>query len=613
MKIQFNLFFSLSRTCVFILTLFGVSFSVCAQKVEFKTLQEEIDILEKAQKESPRNLATLKKLVEKYNLNSNYVRAEKVILDYQHKYVKKNNKRVQGEVYLLLAITYKYQTEYEQSAICFLKAKDIFNKIKAYSDLIILGAEYTEFYRKQAKYEEAEKTYYKFRFLATKYGIDNPKILNKLYNRFAAVLNETNRPYPSIDYSNKAILEAQKTNDQNAMAISYNEIGFSLKNLKKINKSAESYFKAEEIWMKLGYYRDAIQAKMNRVTMLSHNLIYPYPMQLKSSLEVVELIDKYNVDYSKRYPYEIIRSCYSDYYKDYKMALIYEQKLAGERLREMELNSQSEVVNIQEKYDNENLQRKNKVIAFKAREKQLELENVKTRVILIAIILLVVVSALIALFIFWMRLRMANKLLIIRNNQKTLLVQEIHHRVKNNMQFVKSMLEMQIGVEESESSTKSLEDVYRRIDAMSLVHEMLFIDEANMNLSIKDYLEKLIDFSNILYNKDHKIAFKLTCVNVELPIDQIVSIGIIATELLTNSIKYAFQDHQEPTISFELTQNGSNYQINYSDNGVGMTQKEEESRKTLGMRLIDIFSRQLNGEYSIYSDNGFHFDLKFKK
>jgi two-component sensor histidine kinase len=175
------------------------------------------------------------------------------------------------------------------------------------------------------------------------------------------------------------------------------------------------------------------------------------------------------------------------------------------------------------------------------------------------------------------------------------------------------MLEMQIGVEESESSTKSLEDVYRRIDAMSLVHEMLFIDEANLNLSVKDYLEKLVDFSTILYNKDHKITFNLSCVNVELPIDQIVSIGIICSELLTNSIKYAFQDHKEPKINFELTQNDGIYQINYSDNGIGMTEKEDDSRKTLGMRLIDIFSRQLNGEYKIQSNNGFNFSLEFKK
>lgn len=600
---------------IFIVLLFlcGSCFSSQAQKNEFKTLQKEIELLEESYKKDPKNSSLLKSLVDKYNLNSNYVKAEKTILDYKSKYVKRKNILLLGDVYLLLAITYKYQTEYDKSASFFLKAKDIYLKKKKYNRLINLGAEYIEFYRKQAKYEEAKKTYYKFKFLSLKYKIDNPKILNKIYNRFAAVLNETSRPEASISYSKKAIEEAEKSNDLNAMAISFNEIGFSLKNLKKLEKSAEYYLKAEEIWMKLGYYRDAIQAKMNRVTMLSHNAIYAYPMQLKSSLEVVELIDKYNVDYSKRYPYEIIRSCYSDYYRDYRMALLYEQKLAGERLREMEINSQSEVVNIQEKYDNENLQRKNKVIAIKSREKQLELENVKTRILFIAIILIVVISALIALFIFWMRLRKANKLLITRNNQKTLLVQEIHHRVKNNMQFVKSMLEMQIGVEDSESSSKSLEDVYRRIDAMSLVHEMLFIDEANMNLSIKDYLEKLIDFSNILYNKEQKISFNLSCVNVELPIDQIVSIGIICSELLTNSIKYAFVDQERPKISFDLTQNEDGYSINYSDNGVGMTEKEDDTRKTLGMRLIDIFSRQLNGEYTIQSINGFNFKLNFKK
>ena len=242
-----------------------------------------------------------------------------------------------------------------------------------------------------------------------------------------------------------------------------------------------------------------------------------------------------------------------------------------------------------------------------------KLDSARLQLILIIIVLLVVIIALVGFLYLWNKLRKANKLLVKRNEQKTLLVQEIHHRVKNNMQFVKSMLEMQIGIEDSESSSKSLEDVYRRIDAMSLVHEMLFIDEANMNLSIKDYLEKLIDFSTILYNKEKKISFNLNCVNVELPIDQIVSIGIICSELLTNSIKYAFVDQERPKISFDLTQNEDTYSISYSDNGIGMTEKEDNTRKTLGMRLIDIFSRQLNGEYSIQSTNGFNFKLNFKK
>jgi two-component sensor histidine kinase len=579
------------------------------------TLQKEIELIEKSYKKSPSDLSILKKLVDKYNLNSNYVKAEKVIKSFQKNNQKKIklDKKINPELLLLLAITYKYQNENEKATFHFLKAHDAFINAKNKEGLINYGGELIEFYRRQAKYEMAEKTYYKYLFLAKKYKVVNPRLLNKLYNRYAAVLNETSRGRQSIKLSLKAIDEAEKINDNNLMAISYNEMGFSCKNLRKIKESTENYQKAEDIWMKSGYLRDAIQAKMNRVTMLTHNNLITPKEQIRSSLEVVELIDKYKVDYPKITAYEILRSTSVNIYKDYKTGFKYEALLTGERLKEYERSSKAQVANIQEKYQNDKLAKANEEIKKNVKLEKEKLDSARLQLILIIIVLLVVIIALVGFLYLWNKLRKANKLLVKRNEQKTLLVQEIHHRVKNNMQFVKSMLEMQIGIEDSESSSKSLEDVYRRIDAMSLVHEMLFIDEANMNLSIKDYLEKLIDFSTILYNKEKKISFNLNCVNVELPIDQIVSIGIICSELLTNSIKYAFVDQERPKISFDLTQNEDTYSISYSDNGIGMTEKEDNTRKTLGMRLIDIFSRQLNGEYSIQSTNGFNFKLNFKK
>lgn len=611
-----SLFLKNTNHLIVVLLLISFFSNNCNGQVnEFKTLQKEIDLLENSYRKTPNNLAILKSLVEKYNLNSNYVKAEKVIKSFQKNNQKKikSDKKINPELLLLLAITYKYQNENEKATFHFLKAHDAFLKAKNKEGLINYGGELIEFYRRQAKYEIAEKTYYKYLFLAKKYKVVNPRFINKLYNRYAAVLNETSRGRQSIKLSLKAIDEAEKINDYNLMAISYNEMGFSCKNLRKIKESTENYQKAEDIWMKSGCLRDAIQAKMNRITMLTHNGLITPKEQIRSSLEVVELIDKYKVDYPKITAYEILRSTSINIYNDYKTGYKYEALLTGERLKEYERSSKAQVANIQEKYQNDKLAKANEEIKKNVKLEKEKLDSARLQLILIIIVLLVVIIALVGFLYLWNKLRKANKLLVKRNEQKTLLVQEIHHRVKNNMQFVKSMLEMQIGIEDSESSSKSLEDVYRRIDAMSLVHEMLFIDEANMNLSIKDYIEKLIDFSNILYNKDQKISFNLNCVNVELPIDQIVSIGIICSELLTNSIKYAFVDQKRPKISFELTQNEDTYSISYSDNGIGMTEKEGDTRKTLGMRLIDIFSRQLNGEYSIQSSDGFNFNLKFKK
>ncbi len=597
----------------FVLFSFFILYLNCAfsQENKFITLQEEITALEIKFRDNPSNFELVKDLVEKYNTNSSNIKAEKTIRDFQEKYLKKQPEKL-AEVYRLFANTYKYQNDYEKAQIYFLKARDAFFKLKDFNGLVNCGADIIEFNRRQGKYDIAEKSYYYYCFTATKNKINSPKIWNRLYNRFAAVLNETNRGELSILFSEKAIFEAEKTKDFNAKATSYNEIGFSYKNFLDIKESSEYYLKAEEIWMKLGYFRDAVQAKMNRIIVLSHNELLSPKDRIKKSFEVIALIDKYNIDYSKKDAYDIIRSTYVNNLKDYKNAFIYEQKLSEERFNEIDKNNQSEVINIQEKYDNENLQQQNKSFSEKAKLKQIELQNARTRILLVASLLIVVLLALIALVIFWLRLRKANKLLIKRNQQKTILVQEIHHRVKNNLQFVRSMLDMQIVADESKQSEKSLNDVSRRIDAMSLVHEMLFIEEEKMGVSIKSYLERLIGFSNTVFSKDVKIKFELVVENIEMPVEKIVAIGIICSELITNSVKHAFKDHEAPILKISLTKKNEIFQLKVSDNGNEINELKEDKLYNLGMRLIDIFSRQLNGTYEISMEKGYSYTLEFK-
>ncbi|MFN5982342.1 MAG: hypothetical protein ACK479_02675, partial [Fluviicola sp.] len=107
---------------IFIVLLFLVSFTSNAQSGEFMTLQKEIELIEKSYKKSPSDLSILKKLVDKYNLNSNYVKAEKVIKSFQKNNQKKIklDKKINPELLLLLAITYKYQNENEKATFHFL-------------------------------------------------------------------------------------------------------------------------------------------------------------------------------------------------------------------------------------------------------------------------------------------------------------------------------------------------------------------------------------------------------------------------------------------------------------------------------------------------------------
>ena len=192
------------------------------------------------------------------------------------------------------------------------------------------------------------------------------------------------------------------------------------------------------------------------------------------------------------------------------------------------------------------------------------------------------------------------------------LTQEIHHRVKNNLQFMAAMIEMQIDATKSSANKSVLKDTSRRINAMTLVHEMLYNKEVIETISGKAYLLELVQKMDEMVNDSHlQIDFDIHIDDVDFNISDCVSIGMITSELLSNSIKYAFKGVKKPRITIDLKYNPITKTVFYAiaDNGIGF---EKGNFTGLGLRLIDIFTRQLNGDYSIITQNGFCFTLEFK-
>lgn len=576
----------------------------------FITLQQAVKIGEKNLHLSPRDINALVALVDAYNLNSQYVSSEHVIRNFEQS-ADRTDLKTLGLLYLAYAKTYKYENKNDKATYYFLRAEESFLKLQDFKELIACGVEVIEFNRRLANYPEAEKQYYKMVFLARKHGVNDPGIWNGLYNRYAAVLNETAKPHASIRFSKKALELARKQADFNAMAISYNEIGFSFKNLSQVDQSIESYVNAENAWMKMGFYRDAIHAKLNRLLVATHNNRLPPEKALREYNGMLQMIDSLGVDCPKSSIYREIASAY-DFKGDFERAYRTLGDLHEYSMHELQVRMNSEINNIQEKYQNDRLSRENEKAINRAKEKQRQLLIANDRILTVGIALLIVLAALAGLFYLWKKLKVANKLLTRQNEQKTMLVQEIHHRVKNNLQFVRSIIEMQSALSDSGGSHDNLNDVSRRIDAMSLVHEMLYIEENAMGVSVKKYLERLVNLSQTMFDQSTSMEFEIDVEMIEIPVDKVVSIGIICSELITNSVKHAYTGEEHPKFRIFLRKVGSDYHLEVSDNGSENENTNTSERFGLGMRLIDIFSRQLNGTYRISRNNGYKYSLVFQ-
>ena len=196
------------------------------------------------------------------------------------------------------------------------------------------------------------------------------------------------------------------------------------------------------------------------------------------------------------------------------------------------------------------------------------------------------------------------------------LIKEIHHRVKNNMQIISSLLNMQRNDQKNDSVAEALDESKRRIQSMALVHQKLYETEDLSHIKVKEYIEQLVESVESTLTQN-TIAPKK---HIEVPddlvfnIDTMIPLGLILNELITNSYKYAFQKDKENIISVCITQEESFFQLIYSDNGIGIPDTINfKDSGTLGLELIHILTEQLEGKIEYKKTDLSSFIIEFKK
>lgn len=203
-----------------------------------------------------------------------------------------------------------------------------------------------------------------------------------------------------------------------------------------------------------------------------------------------------------------------------------------------------------------------------------------------------------------------NKLIRSKNTENETLMKEIHHRVKNNLQIVISLLRMQQSELKSEESRNQFSEAINRIMAMSLIHQKLYGEKELSKVNLKSYLEELVSEIKSIFPDNEKISTQIHSQVENINLDTIVPLGLLINELVSNSLKYAFTNEKNGEISIEITQKENEYRFVYSDSGKWLEPNKNNS--SFGLELIDILTQQLNGEKSIETENGtkYHFTLR---
>ncbi|MCE7698081.1 MAG: sensor histidine kinase, partial [Methanobacterium paludis] len=171
-------------------------------------------------------------------------------------------------------------------------------------------------------------------------------------------------------------------------------------------------------------------------------------------------------------------------------------------------------------------------------------------------------------------------------NEKELLLKEIHHRVKNNMQIISSMLSLQSNYVEGEA-VNVLKESQNRVKSMAIIHEKLYQSHDLTHINFKEYIESLLNYLFYSYNGNSEaVTIKLDVEDIFLGIETAVPLGLIINELVSNSLKYAFP-HGEGEITLKLHRRPEGFELQISDNGIGMPEKIDfTTTKSLGLQLV---------------------------
>jgi len=211
--------------------------------------------------------------------------------------------------------------------------------------------------------------------------------------------------------------------------------------------------------------------------------------------------------------------------------------------------------------------------------------------------------------------------------EKELLLREIHHRVKNNLQIISSLLNLQIPYIKDSESIEFFKESQNRVKSISMIHEKLYQSNNLQKIDFESYLSNIMVNLFQTYGVDQdKISYEINCEDIKLNMETSVPCGLIVTELVTNSIKHAFPLNQQYKID-DVSKIDPKYKINIllyleneninliiNDNGIGFPEDLDfKNTESLGLELVNLLVNQLDGTIELQRSEGTQFIIKFKE
>ena len=472
-------------------------------------------------------------------------------------------------------------------------------------------------YYLQGNYDQAEDYYSKA--LEILKPLKNHSVISDIMNNLGIISFEKGEYEESLEYHFKSLDGRAGTNNQRGMAASYTNIGDVYAAKEVIDKAMEYQKKALEIQEELGDKKGMLSSiqGLARVQSLSGN-----PDQaLKYMEDVISISSEIGAKKELRDAYSEISEIYIRK-GDYKKALSFKNRYAQMNDTLFSEQTQEIATNLETKFENE---KKTKEIEILQRENEIqELQLGRNRILIISFTISLVL-ALVSVVLYartnrdrkkaFSLLQKQNESIKKQKEEKEVLLKEIHHRVKNNLQVINSLIRLQCAYTDDQVALDLFDECQNRIISMALIHEKMYESHDLSNVNIQEYIAELSQNLLRSYRLHKNVELDIDVSVKTLTLDTLIPLGLLLNELISNSLKHAFLDDKEDgviTVKLDHDSSSGKFVLEIGDNGIGLPDDFTfNSALTLGMELVVTLSSQLDGTIERIEKPGSHFRIEF--
>jgi len=507
----------------------------------------------------------------------------------------------QATIELNLSIIYKDKGRYEKALELALKAA---SKLEKTEPQPALGSAYNNIgliYTKLANYPYALAFHRKA--LDIRRLVNYQKGVGQSYNNLALVFREMKQYDSALQHYTSSLIVKRLMNDNAAMASTLGNIGDVLLELNK-PVEAESHYR-EALALKRANGDKLGEAltlnSMTRIELMRKNFAQAALHLLRA--QEIELSLGFLEGLKETYDLQVSLNQANG---NYQQAFLYAQKRDAVKDSLMSQEKARSLAEMQARYETE---KKEQRIASLEQERGLQESRLETNRlwILILVVTSVLLSVIVGLVGYLYRTTQRNK------HHVEMLLKELHHRVKNNLQVISSVLSLQSQQLKDVEAVQAVKASESRVNAMALIHRKLYAGEQDRLINMKDYTNELVTFLVHTYGfSDWEFDFKLNMENIMLDVDKAIPMGLILNELISNACKYAYQGNPHPAlvVSMEI-RNSKMLLVGIADNGKGITgDVMNNGKSSFGLKMVQMLMRDLQGKIKMETTAGTNYVLQ---